>query len=100
MDIEEFKDRTLITFGDAINLNNVESIYPKLVQVLKQGKFVVFNAQAVETVDASGIQLLVAYCVAAEKLDLTWAWQNPSTTLISFVNLLGCEIALHLKGDV
>ncbi len=57
----------------------------------------VFDAQAVERVDAAGLQLLLAFVRQCEARPMTVSWASVSATLMDGASGLGLAQALQLQ---
>ncbi len=71
------------------SIAQIESLHRDLTRLLDAGSAVDFHCDAVNRIDAVGVQTLLAFVAAMTNQGLKWQWQNPSARLCSAVRLLG-----------
>ena len=84
----------LVTLDERIDISRAEAVYSKFEEALQRSESVDIDASAVERIDTSGFQVLVAFCRAAEKGGRKVRIINPSDTFRSNARLLGLEAHL------
>ena len=82
-------DNTEVIFDETMDITMVLTYHEKLNELLNNKKKIHFNAEKVNRIDGAGIQLLVAFFIAAEKLNLDIAWTGVSEEFEKNVKILG-----------
>lgn len=98
MDIKNNPDKAVIHLKGHLDLGAIAILKVLLKNLLEQSKPVVLEAKTITEVDAAGIQLLLDFCITAEKNGLTWYWQEPSAPLLNTAMLLGAQQYLKLDA--
>lgn len=71
------------------SIAQIENLHRDLARLLDEESAVDFHGDAVNRIDAVGVQTLLAFVTAMSNRGLKWQWQNPSARLCSAVRLLG-----------
>lgn len=71
------------------SITQIESLRGDLTRLLDAQSSIDFHGDAVNRIDAVGVQILLAFVTAMANRGLKWQWQNPSARLCSAVRLLG-----------
>ena len=84
----------LVTLDERIDISRAESVYSKFEEALQRSESIDIDASAVERIDTSGFQVLVAFCRAVEKGGRKVRIINASDAFRSNAKLLGLEAQL------
>ncbi|WP_373020367.1 STAS domain-containing protein [Thiomicrorhabdus sp.] len=86
-----------ITLPESLTIHTIDNIYTELRESLSNsGDEVVINAEAVETIDTSGLQALLILVNTAQQENKSITWQNASELLSQSAEKLGLSEALKL----
>lgn len=87
-----------ITLPESLTIHTIDSTYAELNQAfLNTGDSIVLNAQAIETIDTSGLQALLMLIESAKKNQKNIEWQNANELLKTSAEKLGLAQALQLN---
>ncbi len=79
-----------------IGIAQAMDLHQQFDDALNSGHSLVIDGSAVEQVDGAALQLLLAFHLAAGRLDRAPGWRNPSSSLSEATVLLGLESTLGL----
>ncbi len=85
-----------ITFDEILDITVVFQYHEKLNQLLNEQKIIHLNAEKIERIDGAGLQLLIAFIVSAEKLNLQVSWSGVSQSFKDGANILGVTESLNI----
>lgn len=94
------KSGSVVTLPERVDISMVSEVYLTLSVALETDKDISVDASAVERIDASGLQLLLAFMLQTSKQSLKCLWVNPSVALVKSARLLGLDRQLLLPEDV
>ena len=99
--LTQTRDRTEIALHGALDVAHANIGRERLDKALRRGRPIVVRSSDLARVDAAGMQLLVAFCLAARKRDLEIQWPAPEESLLQAARLLGVVDMLDLpqSGD-
>lgn len=86
----------LVTFDEQLDITIVAACYEQLSQLLNEQKTIVLNAENIERIDGAGLQLFVAFFIAAESLSISLKWESTSEALKQSAELSGLTSRLGL----
>ncbi|WP_028486278.1 STAS domain-containing protein [Thiomicrorhabdus chilensis] len=87
-----------ITLPESLTIHTIDSTYTELNQAfLNTGDNIVLNAQAIETIDTSGLQALLMLIESARKNQKSIEWQNANELLKTSAEKIGLAQALQLN---
>lgn len=72
----------------------------RLLDDLLKLKQVTIDASKTEKIDTSGLQLLTAFAIEAEKRFIKIKWHNPATCVINAAKVLGLTDYLKLPSEI
>ncbi len=87
----------LVTFDDTLDITMVSSYFEQFSQMLNQYKAIILDAENVERIDGAGLQLLVAFIQAAERLQISVQWQGYSETVKKSAKISGVAGSLGIQ---
>ncbi len=80
-----------------LEMKNVQAMAERFAAVLTESERIELDGSAVNRIDGSGLQLLLAMVETARQQGKEVSWQKPSASLIEAAALLGLEPRLHLE---
>ncbi|MDX2507152.1 MAG: STAS domain-containing protein [Gammaproteobacteria bacterium] len=90
-----------ISFDDTLDITLAATYYEKLNHLLNekltQKSAIVLNAGNIERIDGAGLQLLAAFCKAAELLHISIEWQGCSEAVKKSAELSGLTGSLKIE---
>lgn len=86
-----------IQLEPALDIAHVGQLKAALSACPEDCEALIFDAQAVERVDAAGLQLLLAFVRQCQSRPITVSWASASTTLADGAAGLGLAQALQLQ---
>jgi len=90
--------KNTIDLPESLTIHRIEEVFGDLkVSFSSEGDNVKLNADKVDTVDTSGLQLLLRFILDADKNGKSISWNNPSETLVSAAKQVGLDSALKLS---
>jgi anti-anti-sigma regulatory factor len=90
------KQITEVVFEESMDITMVLQYQEQLSQFLHEQKQIVLNAEKIERIDGAGLQLIVAFIIAAGKLNLHVSWSGVSDVFIKNASILGVTEQLAL----
>ncbi|MFK5986639.1 MAG: STAS domain-containing protein [Pseudomonadota bacterium] len=85
-----------INFEEVLDITMVFQYHEQLNQLLNEKKKICLNAENIERVDGAGLQLIVAFILSAEKLNLQISWSGVSQAFKDSAKILGVTENLKL----
>lgn len=87
---------------ERFTIAQAKQIYDELNNLLESEavESIVLDAADVVKIDAAGLQLLLSFYRAAEKIHKPVQWRNPSDEIISCAEILGLSAELALDKTV
>lgn len=82
--------------GKTFTLAEAQTLYPKLLIALLEGKSVIFDGEKIEHVDAAAMQLCCAFMSTQTVYQQQIQWRRPSAALVNTAKLLGMADAMGL----
>ena len=82
-----------------IEMKNVRELAERFAAALAESTRLTLDGSAVERIDGSGLQLLLAMVETARQQGREVTWQQPSASLLEAAALLGLEARLDLAGE-
>jgi len=82
-----------------IEMKNVRELAERFATALAESTRLTLDGSAVERIDGSGLQLLLAMVETARQQGREVTWQQPSASLLEAAALLGLEARLDLAGE-
>jgi len=89
-------DRTRLTFKGALDAAAARAAYDAMSKALTRARPLHLYAKDLERLDASGLQLLLAFLQAVKERDLSFQWRAVSPALQAGAELLDLADALEL----
>lgn len=86
----------MITLASDLSIASVNELKQLLADALREGGDVSLDGEAVERVDTSAIQLLLAFKRELDTAHASLQWQSPSPQLLSGARLLGVDALLGI----
>lgn len=87
----------IINLPESLTIHTIEKNYNEInAAVSDLGDDIVFDAQAIENIDTSGLQSLVLIIKTAQNNHKTVRWQNANETLTDAAHKTGLLEALQL----
>lgn len=86
-----------IVFEEIFDITVVLQYQEQLNQVLNKKKQIILNAENIEKVDGAALQLLLAFFLTANKLNLQISWVGTSELFCKNVGILGISEQLGLN---
>lgn len=93
-------DKNIISCGEVLDISMVSKLHDELKMAFEGEQPIGLSVADLQRIDGAGVQLLVAFFAAAEKLHLDVSWQDSSERLIDAATLLGVQQELHLNETV
>ena len=87
---------TEIVFDEIMDISMVLQYQEQLSQYLHEQKNISLNAEKIERIDGAGLQLIVAFIIAAGKLNLQVSWKGVSDIFKKNASILGVTEQLAL----
>ena len=87
----------VIQLDESIDINNVDSFYRDLSDLLKSTTGVVIDAGKIKRLDTTALQLLCSWCKAATDKGIDVKWKNIDGVFFNSAKLLG--LTEHLALD-
>ena len=84
-----------IDCADVMDISGVAEL-SSILQEIDNGYTVTFEAEGVERIDTSTLQLLTSFIRDASTRDISIQWKDPSEVLVNSARLLGLVEHLHL----
>jgi len=87
-----------IKFQRQLGIQQVSDLKTELESAVSTGNGVLLDASAVESVDAAGLQLLVAFVQHAGLKKCMFEWRSPSDAFVETAEIMGLSAALQLDN--
>ena len=88
----------VINLPESLTIHTIETNYNEINEAVSDlGDDIVFDAQAIENIDTSGLQSLLSIIQTAEKNQKTVRWQNVNNVLNDAAKKTGLFEALQLS---
>lgn len=87
---------TLIVLPERVDISAVESLYQTLQSALESGDSIEIDAEAVDRLDAAGVQLLMAFALRSKNQSVQIHWKSPSAAFVKSLQLLDAEQHIRL----
>lgn len=91
------KANNTVTLPQRMDISAVSEIYLTLSAALEKNKPIVMDAAAVERIDASGLQMLLAFVLQANMQSVNCLWESPSAVFVKSGALLGLNKQLGIE---
>ncbi|NOY62514.1 MAG: STAS domain-containing protein [Gammaproteobacteria bacterium] len=88
-----------IDLGDAVEISVAAELHARLKQALETQSSVVLDAESVEIVDTSALQVLCVFLREAHSFHIDVQWHQPSEQMLSAARLLGMTELLSLPAS-
>lgn len=98
VDVTHDSHQTEIRLAGRLGVGDAAEARRRLDSALGHGRPIVLDAAGVTGIDSAGLQLLAAFCLAAEARGLHPRWTKISPALREGAVLLGLETLLHFGG--
>jgi anti-anti-sigma regulatory factor len=85
-----------VIFDEVFDITVALHYHEQLNELLNEQKQISLNADKVEKLDGAGLQLLSAFFIAAEKLNLQIVWTGASETFLKNAEVLGVSEKIGL----
>ncbi len=85
-------------FDAELDITGVLPVHEKLNELLNHQKQFVLNAENVTKIDGAGLQLIAAFVLAANKLNLQVSWTGVSEIFEKNAQILGLTEILAFKS--
>lgn len=92
------QDRKFV-LDSVLVINNASTMHGQLNALVKAGSNIIIDAESVEMVDTSILQLLLSFVYKLKSLDLSVKWINPSKEFIKRAEILALKTQLGLEGE-
>lgn len=99
VNVNHMGDRTEIRLAGRLGVSDTVEAHRRLDAALTRNRPISLDAANLSGVDTAGLQLLVAFYLAAHARGLNPHWTHASPALREGATLLGLEVLLDLKGD-
>lgn len=87
-----------ITLPESLTIHTIETTYNEMSNAVSDlGDNIVFDANALENIDTSGLQSLLVIIQTAQSNQKSIAWENTNETLIDAAQKTGLSEALLLS---
>ncbi|MBN2864697.1 MAG: STAS domain-containing protein [Thiotrichales bacterium] len=88
-----------ITLPESLTIHTIEASYNEISTAISDlGDDIIFDAQAVENIDTSGLQSLLSIIQTAQNNQKNIAWENTNDTLTDAAKKTGLSEALLLNN--
>jgi ABC-type transporter Mla MlaB component len=87
--MSDSKQESEIIFGEIFDITMALQYHEQLNELLNDQKQISLNAEKVEKVDGAGLQILLAFFIVAEKLNLQVVWTGASEIFLKNAEVLG-----------
>ncbi|MFK5894262.1 MAG: STAS domain-containing protein [Pseudomonadota bacterium] len=87
-----------IIFDEVLDITMALQYHEQLNQLLNDQKQITLNAEKIERIDGAGLQLIVAFVIAADKLNMKVTWTGVSEIFKKNANILGVTDILELNS--
>lgn len=85
-----------VTLPENLTIHHITESFADLKQIIEsENDDVVFDATAVDSIDTSGLQMLLAFVEDLTARDVAFSWLNPSALLKETAGNIG--LATHLQ---
>lgn len=85
-----------VILPENLSIHHITENFSDLKQIVEsENDDVIFDATAVESIDTSGLQMLLAFVEDLKARDVTFSWLNPTTQLKEAAANIG--LAIHLQ---
>lgn len=83
-----------------LTIANVQGLHEKLENLMhdENSDQIVLTSSKVERADTAGVQLLLAFVLAAKERSIKVEWQKPTEPLVTAAQILGIESELGLAS--
>jgi anti-anti-sigma regulatory factor len=88
-----------VTLPEQLGLAQVDELHAHLIELLETTNEIVFDAGAVDGLDAAGVQLLCAAARASQQAGGSVSWRAVSPALVRAAEQLGLSEALLLPAE-
>ena len=96
-DLSETKDNTMLNLPDVFGIAQAEVAYNEIKQLLVSSDEIKIDGSAVETVDASALQLLISLFEECKSKGIKISWHSESDKVNDSAKLLNITQSLNLK---
>ena len=83
-----------IVFDKTLDITKVFDFHKQLNEHLNDKKEILLNAEQIEKIDGAGMQLILAFIISAEKLNLQVSWSGTSDAFNESAKILGVTKSL------
>lgn len=87
-----------IKLQSELNIRHVAELKDLLTGALNGDEAIILDASEVDSADAAGLQLLVAFIQQASLKKCSVEWLKPTEGFLSTVKLMGLNDALNIKN--
>lgn len=95
---EGAKKMTIVNCEPTVDITVVEELYGHLRKAIEERHVVEIEAEQIERVDGSVLQLFAAFCVEAREVGVVVTWKSVSDALKNAAHILGLEEVLGLNA--
>ena len=87
-----------IDLGEVLDISMAASFFSQLKESMPKGSNVVFTSSELTRIDASCLQVLLAFMAYAKESDISVSWEEPSDSLKNSARLLGLTEKLNIAA--
>ena len=95
---EGTKKMTIVNCEPTVDITVVEELYSHLKKAIDEKHVVEIEAEQIERIDGSVLQLFAAFFIAANEAGAEVVWKSTSDALIKSAHILGLEEVLELNA--